>query len=415
LTLLSGNPVTFRQSLFESYYVARPNVPVEVAGRVLPKPDTGSIAGELGARNAATPAPTRLQMATGTARSAAEAAPAPPPASAPAQVEAAQAAESVTQTAFTLPYKVSVAVGQSLVLPILDRELPAQRIDLYQSSADQHHPLAAIALTNEGETGLPPGVLTLYEQTTAGGATYLGDARLAAFPPSERRMLSYAVDGKVTVDRSSEEQHAIVKAAIAQGVMRLTRLTRQITTYRVKTADPGEHHLLIEHPRVVGWSLTAPDPTHVELSANAYRIPVALPGDTQGTLAVTMEHPLEETIRLLDLTDDRLGVLVASNEIEPSVKSALGELASRRQALGRQNAELEKLKEQRRQLVEDEKRLRDNLVAVGRDTALYKQTLDKLGETEASITTLSTHIGTAAAEVETAKEQLQHFVSALTL
>jgi len=45
LTLLSGNPVTFRQSLFESYYVARPNVPVEVVGRVLPKPDTGSIEG----------------------------------------------------------------------------------------------------------------------------------------------------------------------------------------------------------------------------------------------------------------------------------------------------------------------------------------------------------------------------------
>jgi len=45
-----------------------------------------------------------------------------------------------------------------------------------------------------------------------------------------------------------------------------------------------------------------------------------------------MEHPLEETIRLLDLTDDRLDVLVASNEIEPSVKNALGELASRRQA-----------------------------------------------------------------------------------
>jgi hypothetical protein len=200
------------------------------------------------------------------AGSAAEAAPAPaPPASAPAQIEAAQAAESVTQTAFTLPYKVSVAAGQSLVVPILDRELPAQRIDLYLSSADLHHPLAAIALTNDGETGLPPGVLTIYEQAMTGGATYLGDARLAPFPPSERRMLSYAVDGKVTVDRTSEEQNAIVKAAIAQGLMRLTRLTRQITTYRVKTADPGEHHLLIEHPRLVGWSLTAPDP---ELSPN---------------------------------------------------------------------------------------------------------------------------------------------------
>src|SRR5712671_1363089 len=156
------------------------------------------------------------------ARSAAEAAPAPaPPASTPAQIEAARAAESVTQTVFTLPYKVSVATGQSLVLPILDRELPAQRIDLYQSSADQRHPLAAAALVNDGETGLPQGVLTIYEQTTASGAAYLGDARLAAFPPGEKRMMSYAVDAKVTVDRSNDEQHAIVKAAIAQGVMRL--------------------------------------------------------------------------------------------------------------------------------------------------------------------------------------------------
>src|ERR1700731_2381292 len=416
LTLLSGNPVTFRQSLFEIYYVARPSVPVEVAGRVLPKLDTGGIGGALGAQDAATPSPAPQQKASAMARSAAEAAPAPPPpASAPARIEAAETAESETQTVFTLPYKVSVAAGQSLVLPILDRELPAQRLDLYQSSADRRHPLAAIALNNDGETGLPPGVLTLYEQGTAGGATYLGDARVAAFPPSERRMLSYAVDGKVTVDRTSEEQHAIVKAAIAQGVMRLTRLTRQITTYRVKTADPGERNLLIEQLRLAGWSLATLNPTHVELSADAYRIPVTLAGNKQSLITVTMERPLEETIRLLDLADDRLGVLVASNEIEPSVKKALGELASRRQALGRRNTELDKLKEQRRQLVEDEKRLRDNLAAVGRDTALYKQTLDKLGETETSITALSAEIGKAAAEIETAREQLQEFVSALTL
>jgi len=416
LTLLSGNPVTFRQALFESYYVRRPSVPVEVAGRVLPRPDTGSIEVELAARDAARPSPARQQKASGIAESAtaALAAPAPTP-GAPAQIEDAQAAESVTQTVFILPYKVSVTAGQSLVLPILDRGLPATRIDLYQSSVDQHHPLAAIALANDGETGLPPGVLTLYEQTTADGATYLGDARLATFPPSEKRMLSYAVDAKVTVDRSSEEQHAIVKAAIAQGVMRFTRLARQITTYRLKAASAGEHRLLIEHPRLAGWSLATPDPTHVELSADAYRIPVTLTGDKQGVIAVTMVRPLEETIRLLDLADDRLGVLVATNELEPPVKKALGELASRRQALARQNAELDKLKEQRRQLVEDEKRLRDNLTAVGHDTALYKQTLDKLGETETTISTLSTAIAKGTAEIETAKEQLQDFVSTLTL
>ena len=142
---------------------------------------------------------------------------------------------------------------------------------------------------------------------------------------------------------------------------------------------------------------------------------MTLTGSKQNNVVVTMERPLEETIRLLDLADDRLGVLVASNELEPSVKKALGELASQRQALGRQNVELDKLKERRRQLVDDEKRLRDNLAAVGRDTALYKQTLDKLGETEATITNLSTAIEKTAAEIETAKEQLQAFVSTLIL
>ncbi len=77
--------------------------------------------------------------------------------------------------------------------------------------------------------------------------------------------------------------------------------------------------------------------------------------------------------------------------------------------------ELERLKEQRRQLVEDEKRLRDNLAAAGRDSALYKHTLDKLGGTEAAIETVSTAIANETAEITTSKEQLQAFVSALSL
>ena len=44
LTLVSGNPVTFRQALYSAYFVDRPEVPVEVMGRVLPRLDRGVIA-----------------------------------------------------------------------------------------------------------------------------------------------------------------------------------------------------------------------------------------------------------------------------------------------------------------------------------------------------------------------------------
>jgi len=90
--------------------------------------------------------------------------------------------------------------------------------------------------------------------------------------------------------------------------MRLTRLARQITTYRLRAASDGEHRLLIEQPLLAGWSLATPDPTHVEFSADGYRIPVTLTGSKQNNVVVTMERPLEETIRLLDLADNRLGV-----------------------------------------------------------------------------------------------------------
>src|SRR6202034_3531128 len=128
------------------------------------------------------------------------------------------ASENATQISFTLPYKVSVAAGQSLVVPLIDHDLPAQRVDLYQPSTTQTHPLTAVDLTNAADTGLPPGVLTLYAQGDH-GAEYLGDARLAALPAGEKRLLSYAVDNKVTIVSDSESHEAIVKATIADGVM----------------------------------------------------------------------------------------------------------------------------------------------------------------------------------------------------
>jgi len=36
--------VSFRQAIYQAYYVTRPEVPVEVLGRVLPKPDGGAMA-----------------------------------------------------------------------------------------------------------------------------------------------------------------------------------------------------------------------------------------------------------------------------------------------------------------------------------------------------------------------------------
>ena len=209
LTLLSGNPVTFRQALYQSYYVPRPIVPVEAGNRVLPPPDTGIFADNLTTKaENALPAPSPTAAApcvqAGAGRIARSASGASRRTRHPARRDRGRDHPGRGDADRLHPRtKVSVAAGQSLVVPLIDRELPARRIDLFQPATDAHHPLAAIELTNAADTGLPPGVLTLYQQSDA-GSSYLGDARLAALPAGDKRLLSYAIDTKVTVDQSTD-------------------------------------------------------------------------------------------------------------------------------------------------------------------------------------------------------------------
>jgi hypothetical protein len=136
-----------------------------------------------------------------------------------APVEAALGEEAPTQVVFRLPHPVSAPAGHSLMVPIISRDVPAERVSLYQPDTHPRHPAGVAALTNDGATGLPPGILTLYETSGTLGTAFLGDARLAAFPAGEERLVSFAVDQKVTVDREDLETERIASARIADGVL----------------------------------------------------------------------------------------------------------------------------------------------------------------------------------------------------
>jgi len=417
LTLLSGNPVTFHQALYESYYVPRPRVPVESSNGVLPPADSGAV-GEAAAKASEEAPAGGLMWASprGLPAAASLAAPAPPPPSsapqlAPATIEPAGAVENATQISFTLPYKVTVAPGQSLVVPLIDRDLPARRIDLFQPATSPRHPLAAIELTNSADTGLPPGVLTLY-QGAAGGTSYLGDARLAATPSGQKRLLNYAVDEKVSVDQSADERQSIVKATVAEGVMHLIRLQRRTTIYTVDsaTAPPG---LIVEQRKLGGWKLTAPE--KAERTADAYRVLAALDAKGSGKVTIVEEQPSEETIQLADVDDEQLGAYVSAIEIDPKLRQALGDLAKRRQTVSRQQAELDRLTEEHTRLTEDEERLRDNYTAVKDEPAMRKITLDKLKAAETAIDANASATAKAAAALDATKTDLAAFVSGLKL
>jgi hypothetical protein len=411
LTLQYGNPVTFRQAIYQSYYVQRPEVPVEILGRILPNIDTR-----------AQPA----QMAkSAPAGAAAFAAPAPPPAPASIAMEQARAlpmapptnqvqvAEGAEETIFQLPMSVDLAAGHTASVPIVDRNVPAERVDL--DSGDSTHPLSAIRIANDTGASLPAGVLTLYD--ASGAATFAGDARLGGLPTGENRLLSFAQDLRTTVERTSTEQTTLASLTAAQGVLHVT--TRQREVLRIKLTPPANEprRVLVEIPRGGDATLTLEGARipGIEETATAWRIPVSLkPGETRTITAYIDRLEREDTV----LLDNGAAVVVAmlnEQSLTPPARAALQRLAALRQDEAAKRAALDQLKAQQAAVLQDEDRIRRNLAAVATTDALHARLTRALDADETKLEQLGAAIEQATATVDKAHQALADAAGSLRL
>jgi hypothetical protein len=423
LTLMSGNPVSFRQALYQAYYVARPEVPVEVIGRVLPTPDSGALGPLKEARNARNEDQQRRALSEesrSTTRQLAIAGHPSPPApaagleqakSAPSHpVNTAEAEEAATEVVFRLPVKVTLSSGQSAIVPIVDRDMPVDRLSLSQPGNGATHPLASLRLRNDSNAGLPPGVLTLYEETAA-GTTYVGDARLTPLPAGEDRLLSYAVDEKTKIVREDQQSNAITKASIAQGVLKLTNTQRHTTVYKIAAPASEPRTLIIDHDKQNGFALAQPQGAGVDETASAYRLTVELKSGEGKKVMVVLERPELETLSMGDIDEHKIAEVTASRGVDPAIKKALAELEALRRSLDDKKAVAEQVKNDVEALAADQVRIRENLSRIDKDSSLHKRYMEKLTDEEAEFEALKAQAAKAAEEIRAATAKVDAFIA----
>jgi hypothetical protein len=416
LTLVSGRPVAFHQALYEAYYVARPEIPVEVAGRLMPNVDRGGLnVANKAAGQPASPAP--AQRNRFQERGMAEAASAPPPPPVAGGAEQIEATDAATQVVFKFPRLVSVDNGRTLSIPILDRQVPAQRLALYQADTAARNPLAAVRLTNDGETGLPPGILTIYERDKAGAVAYVGDARLSGFPVGETRLLAYALDEKITIERDPSQTDRLASGTIVDGALRFSRLIRQSTTYRVRGPAKEARQLIIVTPRLAGWTLVKPEAASggkggVEISEGNYRLPFQLPGgDQTQTFEVAQEQTQQQELRLIGASADQIKVFAQAKEFDAKTREALTRILQLQQAVAEAERKVTKLDADRQQIVQEQARLRDNLSRVPANSDLQRRYLATLDKQETDLEGIGKQRADAEKAVEAARQALRTYVS----
>ncbi|MDG2480601.1 MAG: DUF4139 domain-containing protein [Alphaproteobacteria bacterium] len=395
LTLVSGNPVTFRQALYQSYWVQRLEVPVDVAGRVLPGVDQGTVGALMSddQRNALlrSEAEADMMLADTAMESMAFLAEPAPGLSSPSQlagVGSASGEDAATQVVFRIDEPVTVTSGESLSVPIISRTVEAEPVGLYQPSTSTLHPLASVRLVNDSGLGLPPGVLTIYQPSEAsGGLTFVGDARLGVLPDGDERLLSFALDQKTLVERDDRSNETITTVRIDRGVMSLTISQRRATAYAVEAPAGDALNLLIEHPKQYNWDLVMPV-GEIEATQTHYRIPLQVPAGEVGALAVVMEAPRYESMRLVDLYRDQVLYYAENSELPDDVREAFAELAGLRGDIEETQRAIDELERQRQLYLQEQERLRDNLQRVPSGSDLAERYLEKLGEQEDGIEAL---------------------------
>ncbi|MFN3827639.1 MAG: hypothetical protein ACK4NR_08455 [Micavibrio sp.] len=445
VTVLSGAPVTYRQSLYESYYLSRPELPVKIMDRVMPRADHGimgtveeldgyadkEMLEEKRARRAEM-APARQNLGA-TAKMAMMADSAVSmesmayggamPAAAPmemAQASMAIAQDAATQMVFTFPDPVTLKAGNSLMVPFISREFPAERVWLYQPDTNPTHPLAAVDMDNKGETGLPPGILTLYEQgVTDKSSLHVGDAEMPMIPKGEKRFISYALDTKTKIDRQMQEDRQLGVITMSKGIMYQKVQSRSTTTYEMKAPAEEDRLIVIEHPRRHGWELVKPEGLEKEPDAtdNFYRISVMVPKGETKKIKIDLQRDDTESFSLSSLSaydiDNRISI--SGRDMKPEVRKALEEIKRLQSAVSIAQTEIQEINMNREKIFRDQERLRENLETVSGNNDLGKRYIKELNTQEDTLANLEKQEAQAQNRLKSAQKALSDYIYSLSL
>ncbi|MCL2716504.1 MAG: DUF4139 domain-containing protein [Alphaproteobacteria bacterium] len=408
VTLSSASPVTFRQELYNPYYVKRP-VNAPPVSRTAQAPVDHGIMAAAESRGPTPSEPATSPLFDGFVRGAPPpAAPPPAPMSEPREL-GTETSEDMAGASFTLATPVTVPSGESLTVPFIDLKVPAQTAAWYRGG---RNPWRALSLKNDSPTSLPPGAVTVYEETSA-GPLFSGDAQFPLLPAGDSRLVGFAADQKVLVDSERGSASALTSVRAVNGALHIESRLRQTTTYRIKNGSAEPRQLTIEQPRITDWTLVEPKPEQAAIAEKVYRLRFDVDANQSREVKVVMERPTVEIIDVAQLTDIRVRAIMIAPEITEETRNRLAPVAEATKSCDEAKAEVDRLQKQRKHITDDQERLRQNLKAAPQGSDLARLYAQKMLTQEKALEESDESIKQARNRLTTAQKLLAERVRAL--
>ena len=416
LSLVSGRPISFIEDLYQPLYLPRPIVQPDIiasptpqthdsdmrdeaaSGAVKSEQDRLKISGDV---NVAAPvdAPVSVASAPPKAKRAAGFSGTDGDSGVSAQASGAEAGE---QFAYDITTPVTLPRQQAAMIPVIAQDIEADKVSLYNADTDPTYPLNAVRLHNNTALHLKGGPVTLFD-----GGTYAGDATMEDVAPGETRIISYAVDLSIRGERQQTQTDAQrTTLAIHSGVLTITTRERSETKYVFKSRALIDKTVLVEHPFDAQAKLIAPAAS-AERTPTVYRFAVPVPAGKTATLDVITETPDSSTVALLDGDLDDFVSYADSQDIPAPTRTALAKIANQRRHIQTLTEQAADADAQVAQLAAEQDRIRKNMAALDRASALYKRYVGEMDAQETRIAALRADAQRFRAAADTARAALR--------
>lgn len=404
LALISGRPLSFIEDLYQSRFIERP-VHESVAFQSI-VPQTYALA-----RGAAAD----MAVAEGIMPLNAMHAPSPAPAPAPSSslrpkaggIDNVGGADVGTHFEYRLD-KVTLPRQQSAMLPILNAQVEITPVSIYDAQVHTKHPLRGARVRNLSDKPLPEGPMTVMM-----GQSYVGDARIDHIPAGAERMISYAVDLDVQVQRDGQQQDTqLTQGTVEKGVLMLQKTRQRETTYHATNESAQQRDLMLLHPRQADWQLVNQEHA-LEETEQHYRVTLNLEAQSEQSLTVKETRIDWEHIQLGHLNEAQLVYWSTQGAIAAEAKAKLMEAAALRQAWSRAEQVLADAEHPIARIYEEQARIRANLEVLESGSALYVRLVDRLNAQENQLEQLEAQLLIAQGDVQKARSAFEDYIAGL--
>jgi hypothetical protein len=437
LSLVSGRPISFLMDLYQPLYVPRPQVELELYASLRPQtygqdmaakerqfaaakeppPPPAAAAPGLAMRRAAPADPRARQLAERAAAGPAQAGERLEKDAADEDWGLRRGVQSVAQAAdvgslfqYAIRTPVSLPRQQSAMLPIVDADVKAAKVSIYNPRVLAKHPLTGLKFTNSTDLHLMQGPITVFDDKV-----YAGDAKIDDMPPGSTRLVSYAVDLDTEVaPQSKGRPDQLLTVKLLKGTMFISRKFTRGTEYTIKNSGKKAKTVLIEYPIDPTWTLVTPKEP-AEKTRDLYRFAVqAKPGDP-AALMVEEERIEPQQVALSNIDDNTIQIYLSSKVVSDKVKAALQEVIKRKHALAQVVARKQQLEQRIREIDQDQARIRQNMAQLDRASDVYKNYVKKFSDQEKEIEKTREQIAAQVDQENGLRKSLDEYLMGLDL